>query len=53
MDLEGVSQSRQSQITADLQALRGTGAVGLAISWDLLHFPLDWLSLVKQVYLAR
>jgi hypothetical protein len=50
MDLEGVSQSRLPQIIADLEALRGTGAAGLAISWDLLHIPLDWLSLVNAVY---
>lgn len=50
MDLEGTSQSRQPQLTADLEALRGAGAAGLALSWDLLHMPLDWLSLVRQVY---
>jgi len=50
MDLEGTSQSRQLQLTSDLEALRGAGAAGLALSWDLLHMPLDWLSLVGQVY---
>ncbi len=50
VDLDGDSQSRQPQIKADLEALRGAGTAGLALSWDLLHIPLDWLSLVKLVY---
>ncbi len=50
MELEGHMQSRQSQIKADLDALRAAGVNGLALSWDLLHIPLDWLSLVRQVY---
>ena len=50
MDLEGVNQSSERQIKADLEALRQTGAAGLAVSWDLLYIPLDNLSLVRQVY---
>jgi hypothetical protein len=47
----GISlQLRQFQITTDLEALRGSGAAGLALSWDLLYMPLEWLSLVNQVY---
>jgi hypothetical protein len=50
VDLKCDSQTRQDQLEADLQALHKVGSAGLAISWDLLHMPLDWLSLVKQVY---
>jgi hypothetical protein len=50
VDLVGNSLSRPAQIKADLVALRGTHAAGLALSWDLLHIPLEWLSLVNQVY---
>ncbi len=50
VELDGAPQSRQTQITADLKALRGAGVAGLALSWDLLYIPLDWLSLVNQVY---
>jgi hypothetical protein len=50
VELEGDSQSRQPQIIADLEALREVGAVGLALSWDLLHIPLNRLTLVRQIY---
>jgi len=50
MELEGDLRARQSQTKADFDALREAGVDGLALSLDLLHIPLELLSLVKRVY---
>jgi hypothetical protein len=50
VDLVGVTRLKPDQIRADLTAIKHVGPAGLAISWDLLHIPLEKLSLVRQVY---
>ena len=52
VDLEGVTRLNPDQIQADLTALKRAGPAGLAISWDLLHIPLDRLDLIRKVYLG-
>jgi hypothetical protein len=51
VDLEGVTALTASQIRADLRAILDTGVDGLSLSWDLLHIPLERLSLVREVAL--
>ena len=53
VELEGVTRLILDRIRADLTAIKRAGSAGLAISWDLLHIPLDWLVLVRQVYLGQ
>ncbi len=53
VDLEGVTALNSDQIRSDLEAVRRSGAAGLAISWDLAHIPLERLDLVRQVYLRQ
>jgi len=53
VEFEGVTRLIPDQIRADLMAIKRAGSAGLAISWDLLHIPLDWLVLVRQVYLGK
>ena len=48
VDLEGVTWLRESQIRGDLHAILDTGVDGLSLSWDLLHIPLERLSLVRE-----
>ncbi len=50
VDLPGVVSLNPGQIRSDLAAIRRLAPHGLAISWDLLHIPLDRLELVAQVY---
>jgi hypothetical protein len=50
VELEGVTHFQKDQLIADLHTVRSAGAAGLSISWDLLHIPLERLSLVKQAY---
>jgi hypothetical protein len=52
VELEGVTNLNPDQIRSDLSGLKRSGSAGLAISWDLLHIPLERLSLVRQVYLG-
>jgi hypothetical protein len=47
VELENVSRLTADQIKADLQGIRQASPAGLAISWDLLHIPLDRLELVR------
>ncbi len=51
VDLPGVTALNPAQIHDDLAAIKHAVPAGLAISWDLMHIPLDWLALVRQVYL--
>jgi len=53
VELEGVTSLLPDQIRADLTAIKRAGSAGLAISWDLLHIPLDRLAIVRQVYLEE
>ncbi len=50
VDLPGLTHLNPAQIRSDLVAIRRAAPAGLAISWDLLHIPMDWLELVTQVY---
>jgi hypothetical protein len=52
VELQGVTNLNPEQIKSDLSGLKRSGAAGLAISWDLLHIPLERLRLVQQVYLG-
>jgi hypothetical protein len=42
-----------AQIRGHLVAIKSVSSAGLAISWDLLHIPLEWLELVEQVYFKK
>jgi hypothetical protein len=53
VDLKGVTNLNPDQIRSTLNGLKRSGSAGLAISWDLLHIPLERLSLVRQVYLVE
>jgi hypothetical protein len=53
VDLEGVTHLNHDQIREDLTAVKRAGSAGLAISWDLLHIPLNRLALVGKVYLDK
>ena len=53
VDMEGVVNLQPGQIRADLSVLKHSGIAGLALSWDLLHIPLERLELVRQVYLHQ
>jgi hypothetical protein len=53
VELEGVTRLIPDQIRADLTAFKRAGSAGLAVSWDLLHIPLDRLVLIRQVYLGE
>jgi hypothetical protein len=47
--LGGITSQNPRSIQADLVGLKKANPAGLAISWDLLHIPLEWLDLVRQV----
>ncbi|MBN1641527.1 MAG: hypothetical protein JXA09_09850 [Anaerolineae bacterium] len=47
--IEGVTRLEDAQIEGDLRALVRAGVDGLALSWDLLYMPLEWLDLVRRV----
>jgi hypothetical protein len=51
VELEGVTSLKPEQIRSDLIAVKKSAVAGLALSWDLLHIPLERLDLVRQVYL--
>jgi hypothetical protein len=53
VDLPGVTRLSPAQIHADLAAVKHVQPAGLALSWDLLHIPLDWLGLVRDVYFSN
>jgi hypothetical protein len=48
VEIPGVCELTETQITADLRAFREGGADGLALSWDLWHMPPARLSLVRE-----
>lgn len=48
--MDGVTRLNKAQIISDLTTLAQTGSSGLALSWDLMHIPVEWLDLVRQVY---
>lgn len=50
VDLPGVTRLSQPQIGADLAAIKRARPSGLALSWDLLHIPIDRLDLVRRNY---
>ena len=50
VEIEGVTQLNDAQITADLLAIRSAGMDGLVLSWDLWQMPLEWLKLVNEVW---
>jgi hypothetical protein len=51
VELEGVTHLVPSQIRDDLYAVKRAKPAGLAISWDLLHIPIDRIELVRRFYL--
>jgi hypothetical protein len=50
VQIEGVTDLNDSQILADLEAVRGAGVAGLSISWDLWDIPLERLDLVSRIF---
>jgi len=53
VELAGVTRLDPKQIQADLAAIISARPAGLAISWDLLHIPLDRLKLVSTAALGN
>ena len=53
VEMDGVTYQNPEHIQADLVGVKRANPAGLALSWDLLHIPLDWLDLVRQVYLGN
>ena len=51
--LTGVTQQNTQHIQADLIGLKKANPAGLALSWDLIHNPLEWLDLVRKIYLVN
>jgi hypothetical protein len=51
VELEGVTHLVPNQIKLDLFALKRAKPAGLAISWDLLHIPIDRLDMVRRFYI--
>jgi hypothetical protein len=51
VEFEGITHLSTEQIKADLQACRDAGADGLVLSWDLWHIPLEWLDLVRSIWI--
>jgi hypothetical protein len=50
VEVEGVTSLNQTQIKADLRAIKTAGAAGLALSWDLWHIALERLGLVRATW---
>jgi hypothetical protein len=50
VEIQGVAELNEGQITADLKAFRAAGADGLVLSWDLWDIPLERLDMVVQVW---
>jgi hypothetical protein len=50
--MDGVSYQSPEHICTDLVGMKRANPSGLALSWDLLHIPLEWLDLVRQIYLG-
>ncbi len=50
VEIQGVAELNEPQISADLMALRAAGADGLVLSWDLWDIPLERLDIVAQVW---
>ena len=50
VEIPRVSTLNDTQIKADLGAIKALGADGLALSWDLWHMPLERLELVRSVW---
>lgn len=48
VQVPGVTRLSGPQVARDLRALAEAGADGLALSWDLLHMPGEWLELVAR-----
>jgi hypothetical protein len=52
VEVSGVAQLNESQITADLRAVKAVAPAGLSLSWDLWRIPLERLALVRRVNLG-
>ena len=50
VEIAGVACLNPAQISADLAAIRRSGAAGLSISWDLRHIPLERLEHVRKEF---
>jgi hypothetical protein len=48
--IEGVTELNDTQILADLDAVRRAGVAGLSISWDLWDIPLERLDLIWRIF---
>lgn len=53
VELEGVTLQNPDRIQAGLDGIKRAKPAGIAISWDLLHIPLDSLELVRRVYFGN
>jgi hypothetical protein len=53
VELDGVTYQNPEHIQSDLVGLKSAKPAGLALSWDLLHIPLERLDLVRQFYLGN
>lgn len=50
VQIEGVAELNESNILADLAAVRHAGIAGISISWDLWDIPLERLKLVRRLF---
>jgi hypothetical protein len=50
VEVPGISELNDAQITADLKAFQQAGADGLALSWDLWDISLDRLDKVRTIW---
>lgn len=50
VELEGITRLCETQIAADLRAIRSASPDGLVLSWDLAHIPLERLNLVRSIW---
>jgi hypothetical protein len=50
VQIEGVTELNDTQILADLDAVRRAGVAGLSISWDLWDIPLERFDLIFRIF---
>ena len=52
VEIAGVAHLNRSQIEQDVRAVIAAKPAGIALSWDLLHIPLERLEWVRKTWLV-
>jgi hypothetical protein len=52
VEIPGIAQHTDEQITTDLNAFRSIDIEGLVLSWDLWHIPEERLKLIHSLWFA-